>query len=129
MKIRTLIVDDEQLARERLRQLLESQPEIDPLERLRRRLARAVMGGQSTLGDVAWDSINKDAGLLRRMQLPTAAQLLTKLAVAARLGGEKSDANERHTDDIAQAWLAAATYERAASRRLARLRWETSAGN
>lgn len=29
MKIRTLIVDDEQLARERLRQLLESQPEIE----------------------------------------------------------------------------------------------------
>jgi len=29
MKIRTLIVDDELLARERLRQLLQSEPEIE----------------------------------------------------------------------------------------------------
>jgi len=98
--------------------------ELDPLERLRRRLARAVIGGRSTLGDAAWDSIRKDAGLLRREQLPTGAELMTQLAGAARPGADGTRANVVRGDNLARAWLAAATYERAASRRLARLRWE-----
>jgi hypothetical protein len=103
--------------------------EIDPLERLRRRLARAVIGGRSTLGDAAWDSINKDAGVLRREQLPTAAELLAQLAAAVRRSGDAKRANESRRDNLARAWLAAATYEWAASRRLARLRWETPEGS
>jgi hypothetical protein len=102
------------------------QSEHDPLERLRRRLARAVIGGRSTLGDAAWDSINKDAGLLRREQLPTAAELLTQLAAAVRPSADATGANVNRADYLGRAWLAAATYERAASRRLARLRWEPS---
>jgi hypothetical protein len=103
--------------------------EHDPLERLRRRLARTVLGGRSTLGDAAWDSINKDAGLLRREQLPSAAELLTQLAAAVRPSGDGTRANQGRGDNLARAWLAAATYERAASRRLARLRWQNPEGN
>jgi hypothetical protein len=103
--------------------------ETDPLERMRRRLARVVIGGRSTLGDAAWDSINKDAGVLRREQLPTAAELLTQLAAAVRPSGDGARANQGRGDNLARAWLAAATYERAASRRLARLRWQKPEGN
>ncbi len=84
----------------------------DPLEALRRRLQRAVLGGAGTIPAEALGRIEVEARDLERLLMPTAAAALRGLGAGSRPGA-----------DFAEAWLAAAIAEEAAGRALARSAW------
>lgn len=90
-------------------------PSPDVLDPLTRRLERMVIGGRMTLGDTARKGVDQDVALLRRRHLRTGAAVLADLADVA---SARTDAAE-----LADRWLAAITYERAATRRVAGARW------
>jgi hypothetical protein len=87
----------------------------DVLDPLTRRLERMVIGGRMTLAETARRGVLQDVALLRRRHLRTGAAVLANLAEVA----------SARTDSavLADRWLAAITYERAASRRVAGARW------
>jgi hypothetical protein len=87
----------------------------DVLEPLTRRLDRMVVGGRATMGDTSRRGVGQDIVLFRRRHLPTAAISLADLAVVATT---RNDASA-----LADSWLAAVTYERAAHRRISGNRW------
>ncbi|HET9346002.1 MAG TPA: hypothetical protein VFO05_09880, partial [Candidatus Limnocylindrales bacterium] len=87
----------------------------DATESLARRLDRMVLGGRPTLGVVARRGVDQDVAVLRRRHLATGAELLAGLASTA--------AARAPAADVAQAWHAAAVYERAVGRRLGSARW------
>ncbi|HKF00627.1 MAG TPA: hypothetical protein VKG45_17060 [Actinomycetes bacterium] len=96
-------------------------PTGDPsLQVLRRHLERAVSGGRAVQALAA-----SDRARLRRARLETGAALLEALTTSAR--ARPRDAFGRLADDggqpFAEAWLALAVYEQAASRALAEASW------
>ncbi len=98
-----------------------------PLERLRRVVLRAALGGRATLGAVAARALEADAARLRQAQLATAADLLDRLAEAGMetrrtLTGERAPPPP---DRLARAWTAAMIYQASAGRSLLRAGWET----
>ena len=93
-------------------------PSPDVLDPLTRRLDRMVVGGRATMGETARHGVDEDVHLLRRRHLPTAAASLADLAEVA---AARTDAAA-----LADRWLAAVTYERAAHRRLSGIRWLNS---
>jgi hypothetical protein len=98
-----------------------------PLEPLRRVALRATLGGRVTLGALAARALEADAARLRSAQLPTAADLLDRLAQAGMetrrtVTGERIPAPP---DRLARAWTAAMVYQAAATRSLLRTSWET----
>ena len=98
---------------------------VDPLEHLRRRLRRMVMGGRASLPSGAVVELGRESALLRRRMMPSAASLLSKLAEVAVSASRKAT-GERGSGDpalLAHSWLAAAAYERAATRALHRSAW------
>jgi hypothetical protein len=105
----------------------ELQQRADPLEPLRRRIRRVVLGGRATLPSEAFREIESDTAELRRQMLPTAATVLSELASAANATERDfSGQRWRPSDAIATAWLRAAVYERATTAELARCSWEAS---
>jgi hypothetical protein len=95
-------------------------PEVerhDPLEPLRRRIARLALGGRGTLpGDVR-GAVEREIAVLDRVLMPVGGRVLAGLAdgaAAARTEGGEA---------LASGWLAAAVYERDATRRLLRAAW------
>jgi hypothetical protein len=89
----------------------------DPLDPLARRLGQALTGGRATQAESAWADIDRDAALLRRRQLPGAAERLEALRAASLRGAP--DARRR----FVLAWAAARTYHVAARDRLGRTTW------
>jgi len=89
----------------------------DPLDPLARRLGQALTGGRVTQAESAWADIDRDASLLRRRQLPGAADRLEALRAASLRG--VPDARRR----FALAWTATRTYHVAARNRLSRTSW------
>ena len=87
----------------------------DVLDPLTRRLDRLVIGGRATMGDTSRRGVDQDIALFRRRHLRTAA---TSLADLASVAAARNDASA-----LAESWLAAVTYERAAHRRISGHRW------
>ena len=83
--------------------------ELDPTEPVRRRIERMALGGRATLPVDANDRVEREARALEGEQMPTGARVLRGLAIAAQ---------QRDPHALALAWLAAATWERAAVRSL-----------
>ncbi|MEQ1570261.1 MAG: hypothetical protein ABMA64_31795, partial [Myxococcota bacterium] len=89
----------------------------DPLEAMRRRVARLALGGRGTLPGDARSAVEREMGALRRELLPTAAATLGQLADAA------AAARTEGGDRLVSAWLAAAVFDEAARRSLHRASW------
>lgn len=90
---------------------------LDPLEPLRRRIQRMVLGGRGTLPPEANDAIEAEAARLVRLMLPSGAAMLRELSQAAQrhertLTGERRRASP---ELLGAAWLRAATYLDAAT--------------
>jgi len=98
-----------------------------PLEPLRRVALRATLGGRVTLGALAARALEADAARLRSAQLPTAADLLDRLAQAG-METRRTVTGERippPPDRLARAWTAAMVHQASATRSLLRTSWET----
>ena len=95
-------------------------PEVerpDPLEPFRRRVARLALGGRGTLPGDARSAVEREIAALGRVMMPVAGQVLGRLADAAAASRTEGGAA------LAERWLAAATYEQAATRSLQRASW------
>lgn len=97
-------------------------PVLDPLDPLRRRLLRFVLGGRETLPPESFVGVEREAALLERRMMPTAASTLRKLARATQTAARNTSGVRRavNAGDVAEAWRSAMAYERAASRFLRR---------
>ncbi len=103
-----------------LRRADEDTPVIDPLDIVRRRVLQVAAGGSATVAQPAWSGLEADERSLERAQLRTAAALLRALRFAVAQGSTPDTV----ADPIARAWMALREYERHASARLERLRWD-----
>jgi hypothetical protein len=97
----------------------------DPLVALRRRILRLAIGGRATLPPSTLAAVEREAALLERRMMPRGAATLRALAAAA-CAAERDASGARRTGDsgaLAEAWLAAFRYERAAARVLWLASW------
>jgi hypothetical protein len=90
---------------------------IDPLMPLQRRLQRMALGGARSLPTAAVPELLREANAVERRLMPAGAALFRAVAGAVESPGEGRAAT------LARAWLAAATYERAARRAIERAAW------
>jgi hypothetical protein len=93
-------------------------PQPDPLEPLRRRLERLVLGGRGTLPPEALAAGDREIASFECCYLPTAGAARRGLTAAALPRGSGA------SEGLALAWLSAATYERAATGSLWRAAWD-----
>lgn len=91
---------------------------FDPLHALRRRVERVALHGARSLPPEATAEIDAERVMLGRLFMPQAGERLGALAAAAR-------APRGRRGDLRDAWLAAATYARAASIALWREGWSS----
>lgn len=84
---------------------------LDPLGGLERWLVRVALHGRSAILSTSASVMERDARVLERRMMPTAAALLDTLA---RASSQRDGA-----DTLAAAWMSCAVYERAARRVLA----------
>ncbi len=100
-------------------------PLPDPLAGLRRRLYRIALGGRAALPPEAGAELEREARRLGEAMLPTAAALLRALQRGA-VACERTLAGRRREGDpaeLALAYLAAGSFERACSRSLQAQAW------
>jgi hypothetical protein len=88
----------------------------DPLEASRRRVLRVAMGGITAFPAESIGAVEKDANRLEAAMMPAAAAVLRGLCRSALTQVDRGSA-------FAESWLAATTFDRAASKRLSRARW------
>ena len=90
---------------------------LDPLEPLRRRVQRVVLGGRGTLPPEANDAIEAEAARLVRLLLPSGAAMLRELSQAAQRHERTLTGERRRASPVllGAAWLRAATYLDAAT--------------
>ncbi len=98
---------------------------IDPLEALRRRVLRFALGGRATLPPESIAIVEREATLLERRMMPSAARALRSLADAAVTAGRRASGERGARDPalLASHWLAAYAYDREASRVIRRAAW------
>lgn len=87
-------------------------PRPAPLEPLRRRVVRLLLGGRATLPEGIAAQVAREARALEAAFLPTAATLLRELHTAALVHtrGFTGERRAAHPELLARAWLRAATY-------------------
>jgi hypothetical protein len=98
----------------------------DPLDALRRRLARLALGGRTTIPPESLATVEREAALVERRMMPGGAEALRSCARAACAAERAATGARRGADAtaLAEAWLDASAYERAATRALRRAMWE-----
>src|SRR5690606_31385639 len=97
--------------------LADHAPPLDPLEPLRRRVQRVVLGGRGTLPPEANDAIEAEAARLGRLMLPGGAAVLRELSQAAQRHDRSLTGECRRASPelLGAAWLRAAAYLDAAT--------------
>lgn len=106
-------------------QRFDVEPEPDPLFDLRRRLHGVLIGGRATLSAALLPTLERECARLRARLFPTGADALRHLIGTALQAGRALDGRRLNpdTDGLAQAWLTAAAFERAATEALVRASW------